>query len=186
MDKRTKKLIPFLLFILTFTGFLSTQIVWNSLKLKADEVGRDKQKFPVYESAFQALNLTTTKGNSIDLKSEKAPIVVLNFWASWCLPCLKELPGLSQFQEKYKGRVRVIGINGDEDKPEMEIKKIENKYNLSFESVIDSDSKISDKFLITSNPTTIVFSKGKAFFAVEKQHDFMSPQFLEMIDAELK
>jgi thiol-disulfide isomerase/thioredoxin len=186
MDKRTKKLIPFLLFILTFTGFLSTQIVWDSLKLKADEVGRDKQKFPVYESAFQALNLTTARGNSVDLKSEKAPIVVLNFWASWCLPCLKELPGLSKFQEKYKGRVKVIGINGDEEKPEMQIKKIEDKYKLSFESVVDSNSKISDKFLITAAPTSIVFSKGKAIFAIEKQHDFMNPEFLEMIEAELK
>lgn len=185
MDKKTKKIIPFLLFILAFTGFLSTQIIWDSFKLNANQVDSDKQKYSVYETALQGLNLTTTKGTKFQLKSESAPVVVLNFWASWCLPCLKEFPGLIKFQEKYAGKVKVLGINGDEEKPEVLIKKTEEKYKLNFESVLDPNSEISDKFLVTQNPTTIIFHKGSVIFVSKKQHDFMDPEFLALIDSTL-
>ena len=185
MEKKTKKFIPVLLFILAFTGFLSTQILWDTFKLKADHGDADKQKYSVYETAFQGLNLTTTKGTVVDIKTEKTPIVVLNFWASWCLPCLKEFPNLVKFQEKYKGQVKVLGINGDEENPEKNAKKTEEKYKLNFESVLDPESKVSDKFLITAMPSTIVFHNGRTIFMSKKIHDFMDPEFLKLIDDSL-
>src|SRR6478609_8544569 len=112
-QKPMKKYIPVLLFILAFSGFLSTQILWDTFHLNAEQVQADKQKHLVYETAFQGLKLTTTKSTTIELKNEKEPIIVLNFWASWCVPCLKEFPSLVAFQNKFKGQVKVIGVNGD-------------------------------------------------------------------------
>ncbi len=186
MDKKTQKFIPLLLFILAFTGFLSTQIIWDTFKLNAEQVDEGKQKHSVYETAFQGLNLTTSAKEIIELKNEKAPIVVLNFWASWCLPCLKEFPSLVKFQEKYAGKVKVIGINGDEENPETNIKKTEAKYKLNFPSVIDPDSTISNKFLVTTYPVSIVFYKGKVIYENKKLHDFMDTEFLALIDENLK
>jgi hypothetical protein len=74
-----KKIVPFLLFIMAFTGFLSSQILWDNFHSNADVSAADKQKYSVYETNFQALKLTTTKGTAIELKSEKSPIVILNF-----------------------------------------------------------------------------------------------------------
>ena len=71
---------------MAFSGFLSTQILWDTFHLNAEQVDQDKQKHSVYESAFQGLKLTTTKSTSIELKNEKEPIILLNFWASWCVP----------------------------------------------------------------------------------------------------
>ena len=56
-----KKYIPLLIFIMAFSGFLSTQILWDTFDLNAEQVDQDKQKYSVYETAFQGLKLTTTK-----------------------------------------------------------------------------------------------------------------------------
>lgn len=181
-----KKFLPLLLFIMAFSGFLSTQILWDNFHSNANSGEQDKQKYSVYETNFQTLKLTTTKNTIIELRNETAPIVVLNFWASWCLPCLQEFPSLVQFQEKYKGRVKVIGINGDEEDPLVNVKKTEAKYKLNFETALDTHSEISNKFLINTYPVSIAFHKGKVIFVSKKIHDFMASDFIALIDKTLK
>lgn len=180
------KLIPVLLFIMAFTGFLSTQILWDNFNINAQQVDEDKQKHSVYETNFQTLNLTTSKNTTIALKNDPAPIIVLNFWASWCIPCLKEFPSLVQFQDKYQGKVKVIGINGDSDVPLEHIKKTEAKYKLNFDSVPDQTSAIADKFMIRTYPVSLVFHKGKIIYVSKKLHNFMDKEFLSLVDDALK
>lgn len=181
-----KKLIPVVLFIMAFSGFLSTQILWDNFNLNAELVDQDKQKHSVYETNFQTLNLTTTKKTTIELKKDLSPIIVLNFWASWCIPCLKEFPSLVQFQEKYRGKVKVIGINGDTDNAPELIKKTEARYELNFESVVDANEKLANIFMIRTYPVSIVFHKGKVIYVNKKLHNFMDSKFLTMIDKSLK
>lgn len=181
-----KKLIPVVLFIMAFSGFLSTQILWDNFNLNAELVDQDKQKHSVYETNFQTLNLTTTKKTTIELKKDLSPIIVLNFWASWCIPCLKEFPNLVQFQEKYRGKVKVIGINGDTDNAPELIKKTEARYELNFESVVDANEKLANIFMIRTYPVSIVFHKGKVIYVNKKLHNFMDSKFLTMIDKSLK
>lgn len=181
-----KKYIPLLIFIIAFSGFLSTQILWDVFHLNAGQVQEDKQKYSVYETAFQGLKLTTTKSTIIELKQTKEPIILLNFWASWCLPCLKELPSLVKFQEKFKGRVLVLGINGDEENAQELVKKIESKHKLNFESSLDIDSSIANKFLVSTYPVSIVFHQGKVIYVSKKTHNFMDDEFISMIESALK
>lgn len=181
-----KKLIPLSLFIMAFTGFLTIQILWDSFNSNAELVEPDKQKYTVYENIFQGLNLTTTKKKTIELRNEKSPIIVLNFWASWCVPCLKEFPSLVQFQKKYEGKVKVLGINGDAQDPAENIRKIESQYKLNFESVEDPYERVAEQFLIKTYPVSIIFHKGKVLFVSQKLHNFMDKQFLKLIDNALK
>jgi thiol-disulfide isomerase/thioredoxin len=171
---------------MAFSGFLSTQILWDHFNLNAQQVEGDKQKHSVYETNFQALNLTTTKKTTIELKNDPGPIIVLNFWASWCIPCLKEFPSLVQFQEKYRGQVKVIGINGDFENPAEHILKTEAKYKLNFESVEDPAERIAEMFMIRTYPVSIIFHKGKVIYVNKKLHNFMDAEFLSLIDKTLK
>jgi thiol-disulfide isomerase/thioredoxin len=171
---------------MAFAGFLASQILWDSYDLNAKQVEQDKQKHSVYETNFQGLKFTTTKGSTVELRNENSSIIVLNFWASWCIPCLKEFPGLVKFQDKYKGQVKVFGINGDEENPLESIQKIEKKYALNFDSVVDADSAISNRFLINTYPVSIVFHKGRVIYVSKKAHDFMASDFLSVIDEALK
>ena len=72
---------------------------------------------PCFAQQAPALHWTTLDGSSASLEQWKGRPVLLNFWASWCGPCLKELPDLqrlSQAQGKVPGGLRVVGVALDE------------------------------------------------------------------------
>src|SRR5258706_15632758 len=61
-------------------------------------------------------SLAKDRGGALRLADYHGKIVVLNFWATWCPPCIDELPSLKQFAEKYSGKgVEVLGVSLDED-----------------------------------------------------------------------
>jgi hypothetical protein len=91
-----------------------------------------------------------------------------------------------EFQKKYQGKVKVIGINGDEEDPLIQVKKIEAKYKLNFESTTDADSTIANKFLVSTYPVSIVFHKGRVIYVSKKIHNFMDESFMGLIDDTLK
>ncbi|MFY7993142.1 MAG: TlpA family protein disulfide reductase [Bacteriovoracaceae bacterium] len=180
-----KKFLPITLFIMAFFGFLATQIIWDTFHLNAEQVQVEKEKYSLYENLFQEISVTSSKGTTYVLKDLKSPVVLVNFWASWCVPCLKEFPSLVEFQQKYKGKVTVIGINGDEEDPKMNVDKTEKKYKLNFESVLDPASVVSNKFMINTYPVSILYYKGKVIYVNKKIHDFMDKEFLAMIDKQI-
>ncbi|MET0464628.1 MAG: TlpA disulfide reductase family protein [Chitinophagaceae bacterium] len=55
-------------------------------------------------------NLTDIKGNSFSLADQKGKYVVLDFWGSWCVPCIQGLPKMKEYYEKYKTKVEFVGI----------------------------------------------------------------------------
>lgn len=69
-----------------------------------------------------SLDLHDLKGAPHKLEEYRGKPVVLNFWATWCVPCAAEMPLLSEMQDRYKGRVLFIAASIDDDdmKPEVE------------------------------------------------------------------
>jgi thiol-disulfide isomerase/thioredoxin len=180
-----KKFLPILLVILSFSGFICVQILWNSRPSSASQIGQDKAKEQLYENLFKELKLTTTTNQTIELKSLKTPLVVVNFWASWCLPCLKEFPSLLEFQKKYGGRMTLIGVNGDEETPLELVEKTSAKYGLKFPQVLDPKSLISDRFLITSYPYTVIYHNGRVVHISYKIQDFTDKDLIARVDEAL-
>jgi thiol-disulfide isomerase/thioredoxin len=61
-----------------------------------------------------ALMLTTLAGEDFDLGRQRGHVVVVHFWATWCPPCIEEMPELQSFFEHYRGRgVEVIAVSQD-------------------------------------------------------------------------
>ena len=61
-----------------------------------------------------ALVLTTTDGQTFDLAKLRGKVVLVNYWATWCAPCRKEMPRLSAFYRRYHGRgLEMIGVSID-------------------------------------------------------------------------
>ncbi|MCH9756546.1 MAG: TlpA family protein disulfide reductase [Gammaproteobacteria bacterium] len=108
--------------------------------------------------------LQNIDGHEITLKSLKGKWVYINYWASWCAPCLHEIPEINRFYQQYKTKnIAIFGVNydglsSDEQRPLIE------KYQLNYPSLgIDpADAlKLGD---IRGVPVTFVFNpEGKLF-----------------------
>jgi thiol-disulfide isomerase/thioredoxin len=59
--------------------------------------------------------LTTLDGKPLNLANSRGKVVLLNFWATWCGPCLAEIPDLIELQTKYKDQLQIIGLTVDDD-----------------------------------------------------------------------
>ena len=68
----------------------------------------------LYGSDVPNLNLQDLKGAHHDLSEYKGKVVMLNFWATWCVPCASEMPLLGEMQRRYKGKLLVIAASIDD------------------------------------------------------------------------
>lgn len=182
-----KKFLPILVIVGAFAGFLAIQAGFDLIQTNANQSSIVKDKTARHEQVLKELDLVTTKGKKISLKNIKAPVVILNFWASWCTPCLKEFPSLVKLRQTFtEDEVSIIAVNADEEDQENNIKKIEKKYGLNFDIVAEKNSHVSDKFLISVIPVSIVFINGQAIQQSAGAFDFMNEKLLKEIRTVLK
>jgi thiol-disulfide isomerase/thioredoxin len=161
-------------------------MIINGQDLSASKLDSEKERFLVYENQYQAFKYQTTKGTKINLSLEKTPIVIINFWASWCRPCISEFKGMNALVSKYPNKIKIIGINNDVDDALKAIKKIETKYKLKFESIENESGSLAELFNVTSVPATIVYHNGKVIEFSNTEYDFMNEKFIKLIESKLK
>ena len=66
--------------------------------------------------AQPTLHVTTLDGKTFDLAAQRGNWVIVNFWATWCVPCIKEMPDISRFVATHK-HVRAIGLAYEDSEP---------------------------------------------------------------------
>ncbi|OQY46314.1 MAG: hypothetical protein B6242_08210 [Anaerolineaceae bacterium 4572_78] len=102
--------------------------------------------------------LTTFEGETISLADLKGQVVVVNFWASWCVQCYDEAVYLEEAYQDYKDRqVMFIGIDYlDTDK---EAQKYMQRFGITYPSGMDMGSNIAEDYYITGVPETFFIDK---------------------------
>lgn len=78
-----------------------------------------------------SLKVTTLDGQTFDLSKQAGKWVVVNYWATWCSPCLKELPDISAFVSAHKDKVAAIGL-AFEDTDKSDIEKYLKAHPISY------------------------------------------------------
>jgi cytochrome c biogenesis protein CcmG, thiol:disulfide interchange protein DsbE len=99
-----------------------------------------------------------TGDGTIALASYRGKVVVLNFWASWCVPCREEAPALQSAWERYRGRgVVVLGVNAQDFAGDA--RGFVDRYDLTYPNVHDGPGSTLGKFGITGFPETMVVDR---------------------------
>ena len=127
-------------------------------------------------------NIKKIKFFNEHLNKEKK-VLIINFWASWCTPCIKELPALNRLHLNLgeKG-LNVITINTDVEDQKKLSQKIFKKYNLKLQNILDKGGYYVDLFSITGVPTTFLVKNNKIIRKIEGEFDFDSKDFLNNLD----
>ncbi|MDX9800962.1 MAG: TlpA disulfide reductase family protein [Spirochaetia bacterium] len=100
-------------------------------------------------------------GKQVNLKDYHGKVIMLNFWATWCPPCRKEMPTMEVLYNKMKGRnFEMLAVNVQEDAETVKNFIVKNKY--TFPVLVDPKAEAAARYQARSIPTTyIIDTKGK-------------------------
>lgn len=96
-------------------------------------------------------------GETFTLSDKKGQVILLNFWATWCSNCVKEMPAIEKLYEEYGDQIVIVGVNVGED--EDTINAFVDAKNYSFPVAYDTDSEISNLYPSAGIPYTIIIGK---------------------------
>lgn len=136
---------------------------------------------PEASADLSGISFKDTSGRIVDLGSLKGKVIFLNFWATWCPPCLAEMPSVNKLYEQFKDDKDVVFILVDADSDFAKSQKfMDGKgYKLPIYAV---SSNIPEQIFKGSLPTTVVFDKqGRISYNEVGAANYASPKFRDFI-----
>ena len=129
-----------------------------------------------------AMTISPTTGQAmsvddLDLADFEGRVVVIDFWASWCVPCRRSFPWLNAMQSKYAddGLV-IIGVNVDRESADAD--KFLERFPATFNIIYDSEADLAKRFGVQAMPSTFVIGRDGAIrnshlgFKKKKQDEY--------------
>jgi thiol-disulfide isomerase/thioredoxin len=101
--------------------------------------------------------LESHEGDDLDFNQFKGEVIIINFWATWCPPCVAEMPDFQDLYNEYKGEVKFLFVSND---PVSKVQRfaLENQYDLPFYT---PKSVEPSKLNYSALPTTFIISKDQ-------------------------
>lgn len=129
-------------------------------------------------------SLSDLNGRMHRLSDYRGKVVVLNFWAAWCIACIEELPSLNTLHEQMKGRdVAVLGISID--RKEKAARETAYREKISYPVLLDRKGEVFvGKYTVTSLPATFIIDReGVVRDILKGRTDFTSRSVIDRIQA---
>ena len=147
-------------------------IVGDSLRERLVNVGDTAPQFAI----------TSDRGTKLSRTDFGGKLLVLNFWATWCPPCVNELPSLNAMARALAAKgIVVVGISIDQD--EKAYKAFTQRFKLSFETARDPEANISSEYGTFKIPETYVITPdGKVVEKFISDRDWMEPALLKRLE----
>ncbi|MES2427575.1 MAG: TlpA disulfide reductase family protein [Bacteroidota bacterium] len=128
------------------------------------------------------LLLTDPDGKVINTKDQQGKVLFINFWATWCPPCIAEMPSINKMYARYKNNPKVmileVDVDSDFSKSVPFMKK--NKYQMP---VYNMASELPEGFLSSAIPTTVIIDKtGTVVARHEGGADYTDNGFYKYLD----
>ena len=172
----TQKIIKILVFFFCFSIFSSISQTNEDVPLNNMAINETPR--PVSSLIFQDF-----MGNKIDLKQYNGKLVVLNFWATWCTPCKKEMPSLETLYKSNEFKnLQVFAVNM-EKRNQLKTKKFFTDLKIKkLKIFFDKELNFVKEFKLRGMPTTILINKnGEEFARILGSIDFEDDDFIEWL-----
>jgi cytochrome c biogenesis protein CcmG, thiol:disulfide interchange protein DsbE len=139
------------------------------------------QRVVVAGDSAPEFTITTESGQTVSVPNFRGKILVLNFWASWCEPCIRETPSMSRLAQEYAPKgVVVLGVSVDKD--ETAYRAFLQKYKPAF--LTARESKTHEDYGTFMYPETyIIDANGKVVRKYEEAVDWLAPDTLQFINS---
>jgi thiol-disulfide isomerase/thioredoxin len=109
-------------------------------------------------------SLLDTEGNGVTRSSLKGKVVILDFWATWCVPCLASFPAMQRVVDKYKADRNVVFLFVNTMEKEKDVRswiaKFKKEHNYPFRILLDNDSKVVSSYKSMGLPTKVIIDKN--------------------------
>lgn len=124
-------------------------------------VQKSAPSFALGEAA-PPLALTDLEGKGLDLTSLRGRVVLVNFWATWCPPCLEEIPELSDAWREQRGRcLEIVGVAEESGAPE-QVAEFARRHAIPYPLVLDQEGKAAGDWRVPGFPRSyLVDREGK-------------------------
>jgi thiol-disulfide isomerase/thioredoxin len=155
---------------------------------EGDAVALDRTKLGEFIPAAQpsltpAVTLTDLAGNTADLSDFRGKLVIVNLWATWCEPCLREMPSLERLQSRFGDRITVVAISEDRGGSKAVEPFIAKLGLKSIKTYLDPKSALGHALDVTGLPTSFLIDRqGRVLGRVEGGADWDSPKMLGVIE----
>ncbi len=171
-----KKIAKFLTIIFCF-------IIFSSISQTNEEIPLDNIAINEIPKPISAIKFEDFSGKEINLKNYNGKLIILNFWATWCKPCKREMPSLDNlYQDENFKNLQVFAINMEQPNF-LKTKKFFSDLNIKkLEIFFDSNLNLVKEFKLRGVPTTILINKkGEEFARIIGEIDFQDKKFLKWL-----
>jgi len=171
-----QQIVKFLFFLICFSIFSS--IAQTNEDVPLNNMAINETPKPISSIIFEDLS-----GNEINLKHYLGKLIIINFWATWCTPCKKEMPSLdSLYQDNNFKNLQIFAVNMEQPNA-LKTKKFFLDLNIKKLSIFfDNHLNFVKEFKLRGVPTTVLINKkGEEFARIIGEVNFQDKKFLKWL-----
>ncbi len=134
---------------------------------------------------YDSLRFFDKNNNQLNLDDFRGKLILINFWATWCLPCKEEMPSLDLLQKKkILNNLKIFPINVGQEKIEKTEKFFKDLKIRNLDLYFDNQITLAKKFALRGIPTTIILNKnGEEFARIIGSIDFTDVKFIDWLSS---
>jgi thiol-disulfide isomerase/thioredoxin len=162
----------FIIFIILMSNSFANEII----DIKNLVINKELKK-------YDSLTFLDAKNKQINLNNFEGNLILLNFWATWCAPCKKEMPSLDLLKNNENlDNIKIFPINVGQENVEKASKFFEDLKIKNLEIYFDTPITLAKKFSLRGIPTSILINKkGEEFARIIGSIDFEDDKFIKWL-----